>query len=157
MKWTTSQRIHHVTALISFAAIVFYLFFQINKGGPFRDINPFAEDPYDAIGSFAIQGALLIGFLTYARALRFWEDPAQAIKLRLNLRRPQAGDDPLPDQVEMAEVNFLQGNPSCRLDEVERELYTRFPGLLTPSLNWIFNSCETNIEKPSCHENKKRL
>ncbi len=50
------------------------------------------------------------------------------------LRRPQAGNDPLPDQVEMAEVNFLQGNPTCRLDEVERELYTRFPGLLTPSL-----------------------
>jgi hypothetical protein len=50
----TIQRIHRVTALIAFAAVVFYLFFQINKGGPFRDVNPFGQDPYDAVGSFAI-------------------------------------------------------------------------------------------------------
>jgi len=82
----TIQRIHRVTALITFAAIVFYLFFQINKGGPFRDINPFGQDPYDVVGSFAIQGALLIGTLTYARALRLRDAPSQATKTRLILR-----------------------------------------------------------------------
>jgi hypothetical protein len=82
----TIQRVHRVTVLILFAAIVFYLFFQINKGGPFRDINPFGQDPYDAVGSFAFQGALLIGLLTYARALRLRDDPAQATKTRLILR-----------------------------------------------------------------------
>ena len=80
------RRIHRVTALVAFAAIVFYLFFQINKGGPFRDINPFGQDPYDAVGSFSIQGALLIDFLTYACALRLRDDPAQATKARLILR-----------------------------------------------------------------------
>jgi len=80
------QRLYHVTILITLAAIVFYLFFQLNKGGPFRDINPFGEDPYDAVGSFAIQGALLIGILTYARALRLKEAPIQANKARLILR-----------------------------------------------------------------------
>jgi hypothetical protein len=80
------QRIHRVTALMAFAAIVFYLFFQVNKGGPFRDVNPFGQDPYDAVGSFAIQAALLIGVLTYARALRLRDAPTQADKARLILR-----------------------------------------------------------------------
>jgi hypothetical protein len=82
----TIRRIYRVTALITFAAIVFYLFFQINKGGPFRDVNPFGQDPYDAVGSFAIQGALLMGILTYARALRLRDAPSQADKTRLILR-----------------------------------------------------------------------
>jgi len=82
----TIQRIYRVTALIAFAGVVFYLFFQINKGGPFRDVNPFGQDPYDAVGSFAIQGALLIGILTYARALRLRDAPSQATKIRLILR-----------------------------------------------------------------------
>ena len=80
------QRLYRVTMLNTLAAIVFYLFFQVNKGGPFRDINPFGEDPYDAVGSFAVQGALLIGILTYARALRLHVDPVQATKARLILR-----------------------------------------------------------------------
>jgi hypothetical protein len=80
------QRVHNVTASITITAILFYLLFQVNKGGPFRNINPFGEDPYDAVGSFAIQGAILIGILTYARALRLWDDPAQAAKARLILR-----------------------------------------------------------------------
>jgi hypothetical protein len=82
----TRRRIFRVTALITFAAVVFYLFFQVNKGGTFRDINPFGQDPYDAVGSFAIQGALLMGIRTYARALRLRDAPPQADKTRLILR-----------------------------------------------------------------------
>ncbi len=82
----TIQRVHRVSVLITFAAIAFYLFFQINKGGPFRDVNPFGADPYDAVGSFAIQGALLIGLLTYACALRLRDDSAQAANTQLILR-----------------------------------------------------------------------
>lgn len=86
MNKETIQRVYRVTALVTFTAIAFYLFFQISKGGPFRDINPFGEDPYDAIGSMAIQVALLLGILTYARALRLRDEPAQAGKIRLILR-----------------------------------------------------------------------
>ncbi len=82
----TIQRVHRVTALITFTAIAFCLFFQLSKGGPFRDINPFLEDPYDAVGSFAVQGALLISILSYARALRLRNAPAQYAKTRLILR-----------------------------------------------------------------------
>ena len=80
------QRVHRVTALIAIAALVFYLFFQINKNGHLGEINPFGADPYDAIGSFAFQGAFLVGMLTYARALRLREDPSQMAKTRLILR-----------------------------------------------------------------------
>ena len=86
MNKETIQRVHRVTALITLAALIFYPFFQLNKGKPFRDINPFGEDPYDAVGSLAVQGALLIGILTYARALRLRDDPTQATKTRLILR-----------------------------------------------------------------------
>jgi hypothetical protein len=82
----TIGRVQRVTALITFAAIVFCLFFQLSKGGPFRDINPFGVDPYDAVGSFAVQGALLVGVLTYARVLRLRDAPAEATKARLILR-----------------------------------------------------------------------
>jgi hypothetical protein len=81
------QRLHGLTGLITCAALVFWIFFQINKGGPFREINPFGMDPYDAIGSIAFQGALLVGILTYARMLRSLGDPSQqASKSRLILR-----------------------------------------------------------------------
>jgi hypothetical protein len=86
MEQDTNRRVHRVTAMITFVAFVFFLFFQVNKSGPLGEINPFGEDPYDAVGSFAIQIALLTGVLTYARALRLTEDPEQAAKRRLVLR-----------------------------------------------------------------------
>lgn len=86
MNSTTIRRAHNVTAFIAVLAVLFSLFFQVNKGGPFGDINPFTVDPYDAVGSFAFQGALLVSLLTYARALRMRYDSAQAAKLRLVLR-----------------------------------------------------------------------
>jgi hypothetical protein len=86
MRQPTTDRVYRATVMVTAAAVVFYLFFQINKGGPFRQINPFGADPYDAIGSFAIQFALLIGVLTYSRALRMREDPLQAAKMALIYR-----------------------------------------------------------------------
>lgn len=85
MNTQSIQRIHRVSALILLTAVLFYLFFQINKGGPFREINPFAVDPFDAVGSIAIQVALLISLLTYARVLRWRDDPSQKTKARLIL------------------------------------------------------------------------
>jgi hypothetical protein len=79
------KRLHRITALILVATIVFYLFFQINKRTPFVNANPFAVDPYDAVGSIAIQVALLTGLLTYSRVLRWRDDPTQAGKARLIL------------------------------------------------------------------------
>ncbi len=78
--------IHRLTAFVLLTAILFYLFFQVNKRSPFVEANPFAEDPYDAVGSIAIQVALLVGLLSYARVLHCRWDAAQAPKARLILR-----------------------------------------------------------------------
>jgi hypothetical protein len=86
MNSAPTHRIHRLTALVLLAAFVFYLFFQVNKGSPFVEANPFANDPYDAVGSMAFQVALLIGLLTYARVLRWRDDPMQETKGRLILR-----------------------------------------------------------------------
>jgi hypothetical protein len=77
-----NHNIHRISAWTGFVAVLFYLFFQVNKSGPTGAVNPFGVDPYDAIGSFAVQGALLVSLLTYARTLRLREDPTQADKIR---------------------------------------------------------------------------
>jgi len=79
------KRIHRVSALVLLTTVLFYLFFQVNKGSPWVGANPFANDPYDAVGSIAIQAALLISILSYARVVRWREDPAQASRVRLIL------------------------------------------------------------------------
>ncbi len=84
MNEKNAKRIHQVTALIFAVAILFYLFFQVNKRSPFVEANPFAIDPYDAVGSIAIQLAFLIGLLSYARVIRWRNDPTQ-VKDRLIL------------------------------------------------------------------------
>jgi hypothetical protein len=78
MNGQSNKRIHRVTALILLTAILFYLFFQVNKHSPLVEANPFAGDPYDAVGSIAIQLALLISLLSYARILRLRDDSSQA-------------------------------------------------------------------------------
>ncbi len=86
MDRSANRRIFGVTAMIAFAALAFGVFFQTAKRQPFSDINPFAEDPYDAVGSFAVQGAALIGLLSFGRAVRWRSDSTQAPKARLILR-----------------------------------------------------------------------
>lgn len=86
MKSHSLMRIHRITALILLITIVFSLFFQISKAGQVREINPFLNDPYDAVGSIAVQVALFVSLLSYARVLRWSTDPAQEPKARLILR-----------------------------------------------------------------------
>ncbi len=81
-----SRHLHLLAGLFLVLAVVFTLFFQVNKGGPLREVNPFLDDPYDAVGSFAFQGALLVGLLSYARALRIRHEPVQGHKAGLVLR-----------------------------------------------------------------------
>lgn len=80
------RRIHRATALVTFTAAVFCLFFEAAKGAPFRAINPFGDDPYDAVGSIAIQIAFVCSALTYARALRLRDDPSRTGLARFILR-----------------------------------------------------------------------
>ena len=52
-------------------AVLFYLFFQVSKQQPdLAQVNAFANDPYDAVGSFAVQFALFVAVVSLIRALR---------------------------------------------------------------------------------------
>jgi hypothetical protein len=52
-------------------AVLFYLFFQVSKQQPdLARVNAFANDPYDAVGSFAVQFALFVAVVSLIRALR---------------------------------------------------------------------------------------
>jgi hypothetical protein len=86
MRPEASRKVYRLTAWIACTGLVFCLFFQIDKSGPFRDINPFGNDPYDAVGSFAVQGVFLLATLTYARAVRLGDDPSQVAKTVLIYR-----------------------------------------------------------------------
>ena len=61
-----------VSAIITFVlAVLFYLFFQISKHDPaLSQVNAFAEDPYDAVGSFGVQLAVFTSSLSLVRAFR---------------------------------------------------------------------------------------
>ena len=62
-------------------AIVFWAFFQLAKQDP---ANPFGEDPYDAVGSFAIQAATVLGLLSVVRSFGFL-DGGPALLARTHL------------------------------------------------------------------------
>jgi hypothetical protein len=81
-----ASQVYRVTTATTLTAIVFWKFFDVTKHGPLGDINPFANDPYDIVGSFAFQVALLVGVLNYARALRLKECPSATPRARLIVR-----------------------------------------------------------------------
>jgi hypothetical protein len=56
---------------IAALAVLFCIFFMTAKHDPaLSAVNAFAEDPYDAIGSFGIQAAAFLGILSLIRAFR---------------------------------------------------------------------------------------
>src|SRR5450631_4197283 len=61
-----------VNACITFVvAMVFYLFFQISKHHPaLSQVNAFANDPYDAVGTVGTQFAAFTALLSLIRAFR---------------------------------------------------------------------------------------
>jgi hypothetical protein len=60
-------------------ALVFCFFFQATKHlSAWAHVNPFAEDPYDAIGSFAVQFAVFVALLSIIRVVRVGSFPLDA-------------------------------------------------------------------------------
>jgi hypothetical protein len=57
--------------VVSGLGVLFFAFFNVSKHLPaLARVNPFAEDPFDAIGSFGVQAAALLTLLGLARAFR---------------------------------------------------------------------------------------
>lgn len=68
----TKVKVHSVILLI--LAILFFLFFDISKHNPeFSPVNPFADDPYDAISTYALQGSIFFTLLALIRSYRKYQ------------------------------------------------------------------------------------
>ena len=76
-----------VTAFMTFGlALLFYLFFQTSKqNAVLSPVNAFANDPYDAVGSFGIQLAMFTALLTLIRAFRPYSEKEASDNQRLLL------------------------------------------------------------------------
>jgi hypothetical protein len=60
-----------ISLCVSLAAVLFFFFFNESKHVPaLAEVNPFAVDPYDAVGSFGIQLALFAALLSLVRVFR---------------------------------------------------------------------------------------
>jgi hypothetical protein len=80
-----------INALIILAlAALFYFFFMTAKHDPaLSAVNAFAEDPYDAIGSFGVQAAAFIGILSTMRAFRLYRGNPPSDEQKVFLARTQ--------------------------------------------------------------------
>ena len=80
-----------INALISLALVIlFYFFFMTSKHNPpLSAVNAFAEDPYDAVGSFGVQAAAFLGILSLMRAFRPYRVSAPSEEQKIFLARTQ--------------------------------------------------------------------
>ncbi|MGB8644382.1 MAG: hypothetical protein WCF84_04045, partial [Anaerolineae bacterium] len=81
-----TNRLYALAILL--VAVLFFFFFDATKHNPaLSQVNPFADDPYDAVGSFGVQLALLTALLSLVRAFRPYpsdvaSDSRQALLIR---------------------------------------------------------------------------
>ncbi len=71
MKTRSVKKGKLVSLSVFLLAILFYIFFDRSKHVPsLAEVNPYAVDPYDAVGSFGNQFALFTGLLSLVRVFR---------------------------------------------------------------------------------------
>jgi hypothetical protein len=72
---------------LALTGAAFCAFFQITKHQPrLSGVNPFSEDPYDSVGSFAVQFVLFMMLLSLLRAYRHYqqaEDPQAGVAIQV--------------------------------------------------------------------------
>lgn len=70
----------------------FYVFFMTTKhDAALSQIIPFAFDPYDAIGSFALETAVFLGILSFIRTIRLYRKGKPEREQQVFLARAQMG------------------------------------------------------------------
>ena len=84
-------RMHKINAAVVFVvAVIFYWFFMFCKhDAALSKIIPFGDDPYDAVGSFAIIIGILAALLSVFRAFRPHSPNGASIENRVYLVRAQ--------------------------------------------------------------------
>ena len=77
-------------SIVCVLALAFFAFFDVTKHDPsLSAVNPFADDPYDAIGSFGVQAGIFLGLLSLFRAFRPFQTGAPFEEQRLFLLRAE--------------------------------------------------------------------
>ena len=85
---TAKQKINSVIVLL--LAILFAVFFDSSKhNASLSPVNPFADDPYDAIGTFAMQTVIFLGAFAVFRAFRPYQKGNPSTLQKLYLVRTQ--------------------------------------------------------------------
>lgn len=85
-----SRQVKIHACLMLALAIVFATFFQVSKHQPaLSQVNTFADDPYDAVGSFAVQFALFAALLSMLRAFRPYPSDDALLERRALLMRSE--------------------------------------------------------------------
>jgi hypothetical protein len=69
-KHNVVKEAHLLAIFTTITSLVFWAFFAWSKTQQFAGVNPFAIDPYDAIGSFAFQIAVALSILSLARSFQ---------------------------------------------------------------------------------------
>ena len=86
MPWTLKRN----AVIVFVLALLFYTLFMFAKHAPgLRDVIPFGEDPYDAVGSFGAIVAVLVALLSLVRALRPYRGGPASAEQRGHLARAQ--------------------------------------------------------------------
>ncbi len=76
--------------LASLLAVLFYFFFMHTKhDAALSAVNAFAEDPYDAVGSFGIQAAFFCGVVCLIRAFRPQSSEGGSLERKVFVMRAQ--------------------------------------------------------------------
>lgn len=71
MRTQTARSIRTTTFVVFALTVFFFAFFENSKNIPWlAAVNPFADDPYDAVGSFGIQLSFFAALLSLIRAFR---------------------------------------------------------------------------------------
>src|SRR5438094_1850842 len=136
-----SKQLKGIAFLIFVLAVLFYLFFQVSKHHPaLSQVNAFAEDPYDAVGSFGVQFALFTALLSLVRAFRPYQ-PDKALDSQELLLLRGAYLSCLSIAVTLvADVVAMTRHPSVWLGEPAGYLLAALVGgmtLLTALVGWL--------------------
>jgi hypothetical protein len=141
-------------ACITFVlAMLFYLFFQISKHHPaLSQVNAFAEDPYDAIGTAGVQFAVFTALLSLVRAFRPYQSKEALDGQQLLLVRGEyltclpVAVTLVADMIAMIRYSSLWiGFPAGHV----LALLTGGMALLTVLVSWLLSSSARMIHLPS--------
>jgi len=147
------KRLKLAALLVFGLSILFYSFFDYCKHAPaLGAANPFAEDPYDAVGSFGIQLAFVSGLLTLLRAFRPYPEKKGPTGQVVMLLRSgtvalfSVGVTLAADAVGLGRAVIASGSIPA---EVPLAALVGGMTLVTLAVGWIFMRVAQSVEVPS--------